>query len=339
MRLSVRNRLLAVLFSTAVFSTVVLAFLLRLSDSPARAVTMSLTIGFTLGVFEEFYARSNSGRWLRAMHPAKSILVYACAIAVSMLGVMLINLAVFGPMPGIAQANHGQDTLPRAVYVLPLLIAATLAALMTLRIIGYVGGKNLLHLLTGRYHRPREERRIFLFLDLKHSTETVESLGALRARAMIGKFFFDISAPITDLGGDIYRYTGDGLVAVWDWGSGSRNNRIVRVIDAITDAVQREADVYRELFGLVPEFRIGVHGGPIIVCEEGDTRRAIGYYGETIHIAARLEQEARELDLGCLLSKPIADLQSGYDDRLSSVGELALRGLQVSIDACALRLA
>ena len=338
MTLSFRNRLLAVLFSTAVFSAVVLAFLLRLSDSPERALTMSLTIGFALGVFEEFYVRSKAGRWLRAMHPVKSILVYACAIAVFMLGVMLINLTVFGPMHGTAPVSLEQGTLPRAVYVLPLLVVATLAALMTLRIIGYVGGKNLLHLLTGRYHRPRQERRIFLFLDLKHSTATVDSLGAVRARAMIGKFFFDVSAPITDLGGDIYRFTGDGLVAVWEWNSGSRNNRIVRAIDAITMAVRREAEVYRQQFGRIPEFRIGVHGGPIIVCEEGDTRRAIGYYGETIHIAARLEQQARDLGQDCLLSKPIADLQSGCEGRLSPVGELQLRGLRVAVDAYALHL-
>ena len=337
MRLSVRNRLLAVLFSTLVFAAVVLSFLLRLSDSPERALIMSVAIGFALGVFEEFYVRSQAGRWLRVMHPAKSMLVYAFAIAVFMLGVMAINIALLGPMHDTAHAVRGNDELPRIVYVLPLLVLATLAALMTLRIIGYVGGKNLLYLLTGHYRRPREERKIFLFLDMKNSSAMVERLGAVSARALIGKFFFDVSGPITDLGGEIYRYTGDGLVAVWSWKSGSKKSRIARTVDAIAAAVRREAEVYRNDFGQLPEFRIGIHGGPIIVCEEGDTRRAIGYYGETIHIAARLEQEARVLDHDCLLSAEIAELQTDYAQRLLPVGELPLRGLSVSVDAYALQ--
>ena len=92
------------------------------------------------------------------MHPAKSILGYAAVIALFMLVVMLINITAFGPMHGDAYAGHEAGGLPRAAYVLPLLVVATLAALMTLRVIGFVGGNNLLHLLTGRYHRPREER-------------------------------------------------------------------------------------------------------------------------------------------------------------------------------------
>ena len=42
--------------------------------------------------------------------------------------------------------------------------------------------------------------------------------------------------------------------------------------------------------------------------------------------------------LGLMSGYSIADLQSGFEDRLSPVGELALRGLRVSVDACALRL-
>ena len=35
----------------------------------------------------------------------------------------------------------------------------------------------LLNFLIGRYHRPREEERIFMFLDLRSSTTIAEKLG------------------------------------------------------------------------------------------------------------------------------------------------------------------
>ena len=70
--------------------------------------------------------------------------------------------------------------------------------------------------------------------------------------------------------------------------------------------------VFLRQFGHVPEYRIGVHGGPIATSEEGDTRRAIGFYGDTINIAARLEQKARELGVDCILSGSIAECQVSY---------------------------
>lgn len=33
------------------------------------------------------------------------------------------------------------------------------------------------NMITGRYHRPRKERRIYMFLDIKDSTALAERLG------------------------------------------------------------------------------------------------------------------------------------------------------------------
>ena len=96
---------------------------------------------------------------------------------------------------------------------------------------------------------------------------------------------------------------------------------------AIDDAVGHEAKYYRDKFGHVPDYRIGVHGGPIVTCEEGDTKRAIGYYGDTIHIAARLEQKARELEVDCVLSEDVAKCQVGLGARLREVGLEPVRGI------------
>ena len=47
------------------------------------------------------------------------------------------------------------------------------------------------------------------------STALAERLGAIEMKSFLGKFLFDISAPITNNGGDIYLYKGDGLIALW----------------------------------------------------------------------------------------------------------------------------
>jgi class 3 adenylate cyclase len=331
MRLSHRNKLFAVCFSTMVFTGLMIIFVIIIGGELGRATIIVLSIGFVISLFEEFYVQGRSGRWLRAMHPAKSIVVYSLLIVGFAMTMMVVVRALLGPLFGAEMMSERPDTMPSMLIGLPVMFAISVTAIMTLRIVGYLGGKNLIQMIIGKYHRPVLERRIFLFLDIKGSTALVERLGPLETRALIGKFFFDISGQITDHGGEIYRFTGDGLVAVWDWKQGISKNRIVRAIDAIGSAVDHEADSYRSRFDHVPEYRIGVHGGPIVTSEEGDTKRAIGFYGDTIHIAARLEQKAKELGIDCVLSGNIAEHQVGLGERLRLIGDEPVRGISAPI--------
>lgn len=337
MRLSLRNKLIAACFSTTVFTGLAMVFVVIVDGELERATLVVPGIGILISLFEVFYVQGRPGRWLRAMHPAKSIVVYSFLIVVFAVAVMMAVRVMFGHLHEAEAMSGRPESMVSVLIVLPVLFAVSVTAIMTLRIVGYLGGRNLLHLMTGKYHRPVSEQRIFLFLDIKGSTALVERLGPIEARALIGKFFFDISGPITDFGGEIYRFTGDGVVAVWDLAQGIANNRIVRAIDAVGKAVDREADYYRSKFGHIPEYRIGVHGGPIITSEEGDTRRAIGFYGDTIHIAARLEQKARELGVDCILSGNIAEHQSGLGERLNLIGEEPVRGISEPIKIYELR--
>jgi class 3 adenylate cyclase len=333
MRLSHRNKLFAVFFSTTVFTGLMIIFVIISGGTMGRATIIVPIIGFAISLFEEFYVQGRAGRWLRAMHPAKSIVVYSLLIVGFAMTVMMGVRSLFGA----EVMSERPDTIPSMLIRLPVMIAISVTAIMTLRIVGYLGAKNLFQMMIGKYHRPVLERRIFLFLDIKGSTALVERLGPIEARALIGKFFFDISGPITDHGGEIYRFTGDGVVAVWIWKQGIAKNRIVRAIDAIDNAVDHEADSYRSRFGRVPEYRIGVHGGPIVTSEEGDTKRAIGFYGDTIHIAARLEQKAKELGIDCVLSGNIAEHQVGLGDRLLLIGDEPVRGISAPIKVYELR--
>ena len=339
MRLSLRNKLIAVGFSTTLFTGLAIVFVIVIGGVPERAAAAVLGTGLAISLFEEFYVQGRPGRWLRAMHPAKSIALYSLLIVVFAMTVMMLNRTLLGRFHGAPATSELAHTMPPLLVVLPLLFVVAIAAIMALRVVGYLGARNLFHLMIGKYHRPVLERRIFLFLDIRGSTALVERLGPIEARALIGKFFFDVSGPITDLGGEIYRFTGDGLVAVWDWPQGVVRNRIARAIDAIGDAVDREADYYRSRFGHVPDYRIGVHGGPIVTCEEGDTRRAIGFYGDTVHIAARLEQKAKELGIDCALSGDVAEHQTGLGERLRAIGDEPVRGMTEPVKVFELRLA
>ena len=70
-------------------------------------------------------------------------------------------------------------------------------------------------MLTGRYHSPKEEKKIFMFLDLQSSTTIAEKLGHKMYSEFIQECFKDISI-IGDYGGEVYQYVGDEAVFTWD---------------------------------------------------------------------------------------------------------------------------
>jgi class 3 adenylate cyclase len=175
------------------------------------------------------------------------------------------------------------------------------------------------------------EKKVFLFLDMKGSTGLVDKLGAICMKALVGKFLFDVSKPITDNGGEIYRFTGDGFVAMWDWDRAFRGGSVFRAVDDLFAVIKLEAPVYAETFGVVPEFRVGIHGGDIVGSEEGDNRRDIGFYGDTINIAARMEQKAKGIGYDCVVTAEVYERSDKGTD-FSALGTETVRGIERPLD-------
>lgn len=307
---STKTKLATVVIATVLF-TVVTAMLASLVDLPlGQTITGALLLGLIAGLIEEFYFMSPRGRWLRAMHPLAGIVVYAAILVTVVMIVMHVDHAVWGRWSELPAAYA------RLPVALPIVLCLVVAVITFIRIIGFLGARNVAYLIVGKYHRPVMEKKVFLFLDIEESTWLVEKLGPIETRALIGKFFFDISTPIADQGGEIYRFTGDGVVVTWDWDDALDGDAVFNAIDGIRETVSKDTHQYVKRFGVVPRYRIGIHGGDIVVSEEGDIKRAIGFYGDTIHIAARMEQKAKELGVDVLISETVARSLMKCDQRL-----------------------
>jgi len=293
-------------------------------------LTNSILIGIAVGLFEEFYVQSQRGSWLRSTHPLRSISVYVALILIFYLVTAHVTRLLLGRL----------DDLPtlyrRLPYVLTFFIIYSIVGVLTMRIIHFIGLRTLFHLITGTYHRPVQERIVLLFLDINGSTALGERLGALSMRALVQKFLVDVSQPITDYGGEIYLYKGDGLIAVWSWATAIKGDAVLKTVDAIFDAIERQQRAYKRLFGVVPTFRIGIHGGDVVVSEQGDTKRSIGIYGDAINIAARMEDAAAAHGVRCILSEAFAEALADHA-RIHEIGEEAVRGISTPVRVCEYR--
>jgi len=63
-----------------------------------------------------------------------------------------------------------------------------------------------------KYLKPKDEKRIFMFLDLKSSTTIAEEIGHRRYFEFISDFIADVTTPILNNHGEIYQYVGDEIV-------------------------------------------------------------------------------------------------------------------------------
>ncbi|MBV9375762.1 MAG: adenylate/guanylate cyclase domain-containing protein [Alphaproteobacteria bacterium] len=330
--ISNRRKLASILLAVVIFAALA-GFAASANGRPVTfAILDAIFVGAGVGLFEQFYVQSLRGRWIRSIHPLRAILVYTIVVVILFLVAIHFTHLLLLPAYG---RGVPYSKLP---IMLPVVIAFSVIGIVVMRTIHFIGIETLFHLTLGTYHRPVLQEKVLVFLDINNFTGLAEELGAVRTKAMVGKFLFDISEPITDHGGEIYLYKGDGLIALWDWREAIRGNRILRAIDAVFATIARERREYLEQFGIVPSFRIGVHGGEVVVSEQGDTKRAIGVYGSTINIAARMEEVAKEHKVKCAISGAVAQALLD-EEQLILIGREKVRGSTTEIPIYEYRVA
>jgi adenylate cyclase len=231
----------------------------------------------------------------------------------------------------------GSFTDPHLAYALPYFVLLAVTIQFVLQVNRMIGTDVLRYFIAGVYHRPREEERIFLFLDLEGSTKLAERLGSARYFELLRRVVGDLTEPILDWAGEIYQYAGDEVVITWPAGTGVRSANCIRCFFAIRDGIARASARYERDFGVVPRFHAGLHGGPVTAGELGELRQQIVFVGDTLNTAARLEEHAKRSGLELVVSGTLlARLELPADVEARWCDELAIRGKEGRVAAYSL---
>jgi adenylate cyclase len=181
--------------------------------------------------------------------------------------------------------------------------------------------------LSGRYHAPRREARIFMFMDLKSSTSLAEQLGPERYYGLVNECFRDLATPVLDSSGEIYEYVGDEVVLTWTERDGVRNANCIRVFFDFADRIQTKRSAYLERFGVVPEFKAGVHLGEVVAAEIGDLKKSLVFNGDVLNTGSRIEGQCNSLGKRLLASSHLVErLSLPPHWTVEDMGEVELRG-------------
>jgi adenylate cyclase len=159
--------------------------------------------------------------------------------------------------------------------------------------------------VAGRYRRPRREDRVLLYLDLCGSTALAERLGEERFLDLLNEFFADVTMEIIAQGGEIHKYVGDEVIAVWRAGTDAQQP--IRACFSCQQRFVARAANYRSAFGATPAFRAAIHAGPVVVGELGAQKKEIALIGDAMNTTARILEAARDAGAALLVSAPLFD--------------------------------
>lgn len=195
-----------------------------------------------------------------------------------------------------------------------------------------IGPNVLMNLLLGKYHNPREEDRIFMFLDMKSSTTIAEKIGHILYSKLIQDCFADLTDSAIIHNVEIYQYVGDEAVLTWKSDNGLKHNNCVYAFYDFQKSLEEKKEYYTKKYGIFPEFKAGLNSGLVVVTEVGIIKREIAYHSDVLNTAARIQGKCNELSSQLLISKEVKDaLIPDKNLIFEDAGNFELRGKQTVV--------
>jgi len=257
-----------------------------------------------------------------------SVFVVARFIAIRELGISMRELVS-------SDGFRAFLTGPGFVSLIGTFVVASFLINAALQVARLLGPRTVTQILLGRYLRPVEEHRAFLFVDLADSTGIAERLGPLKFAEFKNEFFHDLAEPVLDARGQIVQYVGDEVMVTWPTREASA---CVQCFFSIKQRVQARSEEYRERFGCVPHFRGGLHSGRVVVSQLGDIKQEIAFSGDAVNTASRIQGLCRPLCHDFLASSEIlSGIELPEQVEKAAVGTHSLRGRESTVELFALR--
>jgi adenylate cyclase len=210
-------------------------------------------------------------------------------------------------------------------------------ALFYSEITTYLGNEVFYNYSFGKYIKPKQESRIFMFLDMKSSTSIAEKMGHRKYFDLIKAYYADMTDAILETNGEIYQYVGDEIVVSWTEKKGLSNNNCIVCFQKISEVYEVKRAHYIKKFGLVPEFKAGFHIGEVTTGEIGIIKKDIIYTGDALNTTARIQSECNNNKSRALISEDlVVKITPDPKFSFSEIGKLILRGKQDAIQLFAI---
>jgi class 3 adenylate cyclase len=182
---------------------------------------------------------------------------------------------------------------------------------------------------------PAGERRpvTVLFADLTGYTRLSSELDVEEVHRIVTAVLETVDAIVDDYGGTVDKHIGDAVMAVFG-APVAHGDDPVRAVRAAFDMHQAMVRLSGEL-GRTLQVHIGIASGEVVAADVGgDGHEAYTVVGESVNLAARLDERAKPAET--LISDAVQGAVSGIA-HCEPLGELSLKGLDRPVPAWRVR--
>jgi adenylate cyclase len=155
----------------------------------------------------------------------------------------------------------------------------------------------------------REQELAVLFADLRGFTRLAEDKLPYDVVFVLNRYFEAMGTAITRAGGVTNQFTGDGVMALFGIESGpaTGSRQALAAARAMVEGVGALSAELATDLGSPLRIGIGIHTGPAVVGRMGwGESFYLTAVGDTVHIAARLEQATKDYDAQLVVSVDVA---------------------------------
>ncbi|WP_281233764.1 adenylate/guanylate cyclase domain-containing protein [Flavobacterium gelatinilyticum] len=241
---------------------------------------------------------------------------------------IVLLLLFFGESPYRFSANLTMQSAAADITVYLIFIETLIGMTVTLR--RSLGKNYYRNFIRSTYFTPALENRVFMFMDLKNSTESVERMGSIAFSSFIQDCFKDLCEQAMDYGGEIYQFVGDEAVITWPAAHHFDYSLSLELHFALKARLADKEKQYLDRHDNFPCFRSSVHCGEVSAALVGRYKQEIAYHGGVLNLCSRMQSMCRDYDIDLVISEKIHQQLSISSSRFSfkAMDGLCFKGIE-----------
>lgn len=200
----------------------------------------------------------------------------------------------------------------------------------------YLGRDAGRRVLSGEIQRgsSREINAVICLFDLRGFTSLAEQIPGAELIEMLNDYFGLAVAAIQARGGNILKFIGDGILAIFDLGN--LEDDALAALDAAEalGAAVRARNQERGSAGLpTTDFTLALHAGPLLYGNIGaENRLDFTVIGPAVNLAARISDMHVSVGRNIIVSEDVHRVAAGTPHDLVSLGRYMLRGVSEPVE-------
>ena len=138
-----------------------------------QGIFIGVGVSLSISASESFFLRA----WMKRRSFTSAVLLSTIYNLMAIIGIVIISSVIFDENGSVALSFGDLWGTPQAQNTILFSLLMSFLFSFLFQVNELIGGRIFFSFFTGKYHKPIEEDRIFMFLDLKSSTAVAEKIG------------------------------------------------------------------------------------------------------------------------------------------------------------------